>query len=303
MKTHQTSVRRLATGALLVLLATGSAAASPLPPNEMWREDAPSHRISEDEFDDVLEQLESNFLPLFAFHGARFKIDRMWSSPTVNAFAKRDGDTWIVEMHGGLARRPEMTADGFAMTLCHEIGHHLGGYPFKGDTWASTEGQADWYAAQACARWLWLNDSGNAAFRMTAPQAVRDRCDAEWNTVVRQDLCYRIAVAGKSLADLLARNDTVKPAFGQNDPNVVTTTNADHPAPQCRLDTFENASLCTVTPDLDFIPGADEPLGRNSHAAELQAARNTCIPASAWAGAVDYNRQDHPTCWFAPLLN
>ena len=48
---------------------------------------------------------------------------------------------WVVAMFGGLARRPEVTKDAFQFVVCHEVGHHLAGWPFAYD-WASNEGQS-----------------------------------------------------------------------------------------------------------------------------------------------------------------
>ena len=72
---------------------------------------------------------------------------------TVNANASQRGRTWIVNMYGGLARRPEITPDGFAMVLCHELGHHMGGFPFVSG-WAANEGQSDLFATLSCGRIL-----------------------------------------------------------------------------------------------------------------------------------------------------
>jgi len=59
-------------------------------------------------------------------------------------------------MFGGLARHETMTPDGFATVVCHELGHHLGGVPKKfswfGNSWASNEGQADYFGIMKCLR-------------------------------------------------------------------------------------------------------------------------------------------------------
>jgi Zn-dependent protease with chaperone function len=53
-------------------------------------------------------------------------------------------------MFGGLARDPLVTKDGFSAVICHEIGHHIAGAPRKGFSWASNEGQADYFATTKC---------------------------------------------------------------------------------------------------------------------------------------------------------
>jgi len=71
-------------------------------------------------------------------------IDKHWEDGTVNAYASENGNNDVISMFGGLARHPAITPDAFYLVACHEIGHHLGGAPKKGNTqWASNEGQAD----------------------------------------------------------------------------------------------------------------------------------------------------------------
>src|SRR6478609_9034269 len=72
--------------------------------------------------------------------------------------------TYRVHMYGGLARRPEVTPDGFTLVVCHEVGHHFGGYPFVRDAyWAANDGQADYFSTLACARRLWQNQPADNA--------------------------------------------------------------------------------------------------------------------------------------------
>ena len=52
-------------------------------------------------------------------------------------------------LFGGFARLKEMTLDGLAVTACHEIGHGIGGAPFKNNG-KSQEGQADYYSTNTC---------------------------------------------------------------------------------------------------------------------------------------------------------
>jgi hypothetical protein len=291
-----------------VYLAAGGASLTraDFPQNNLHRQDKLRSLtgITQAQFNDAIDEIGFWYRPLVAFHGGNLVFDRLWTSSEVNAYASRSGDDWHVEMHGGLARRAEVTLDGFRLVICHEIGHHLGGYPFKGDIWAASEGESDWYATQACARWIWRGDTAeNATFRTIAPTAVRDACDAEWAWESDRDLCYRIAMAGKSLADLLGAmaGDTVD--FATPDTSQVSVTNIFHPAAQCRLDTYVAGALCTVYPNLDVIPGETAADGRNSIEAEFQAAVFSCLPSSPLVGALDYNGRNRPGCWFKHQLS
>jgi hypothetical protein len=56
------------------------------------------------------------------------------------------------------------------LIICHELGHHVGGFPFVSGTpfggyWAATEGQSDYYSTQVCARTMWDKETAiNAGF-------------------------------------------------------------------------------------------------------------------------------------------
>lgn len=57
--------------------------------------------------------------------------------------------THNIFLFGGYARLDGMTLDGLAITACHEIGHGIGGKPFK-ETGSSMEGQSDYFATKEC---------------------------------------------------------------------------------------------------------------------------------------------------------
>jgi hypothetical protein len=202
-------------------------------------------------------------------------------------------------MYGGLARRSEVTPDGFALVVCHELGHHLAGFPFRGSflaTWAANEGQSDYFATQACARKMWKADiAKNAEYREKVGGYERDRCDAAWTSEADRDLCYRVANAGLSLGSLLAAlKKDGEPRFETPDEKKVASTFHGHPAAQCRLDTYLAGAACPVAFLDDIIPGRGQAGGQGSRAAEETAYRYSCSGASAFAVAA------RPSCWFAP---
>ena len=100
------------------------------------------------EFNRVIDLVYKHYEPVVSNLGKRLVVERNWSDSTVNAYAYPKGDQMRVAMFGGLARHPEVTKDGFMMVMCHELGHHLGGAPMK--SWASNEGQSDYFAANKC---------------------------------------------------------------------------------------------------------------------------------------------------------
>lgn len=107
--------------------------------------------IVKSEFDRVLDQVESKFAPIFRAKGYRLKIIRSWSNGTVNAQAWWSGSTCNVEMFGGLARFPGISAGAVRQVALHEVGHCIGGPPFYSGFDMSCEGQADyWSTAFGC---------------------------------------------------------------------------------------------------------------------------------------------------------
>src|SRR5690606_1616432 len=111
--------------------------------------------LDEEKFNAVIDKVLAVYEPLVEAEGGELKVERNWTDGTVNAYAHRRGGTWNVAMFGGLARHETITEDGFALVVCHEIGHHIGGAPKKGgwfSTWATNEGQADYFATLKCLR-------------------------------------------------------------------------------------------------------------------------------------------------------
>lgn len=244
--------------------------------------------ITQDQFLAVIDKIEAIYSPVISGLGAKLKINRKWTNATVNANASQSGKTWNVNMYGGLARHSTITEDGFALVLCHEIGHHIGGapkkaggFPFK--VWASNEGQSDYFANLKCLRQTFLNDDNTTIVSdLEVPKALADACK-EANKRNKEDtaLCIRGSMAGKSVAALFSSLRNIPEAkFDTPDSNVVSKTNDSHPAPQCRLDTYFNGSLCEV--------------GMNEPVSDKDEVQGTCHPS---LGNKIGNR---PLCWFKP---
>ena len=122
---------------ILMLVKTTQAAI--LPKNSLHHEDnlAIASNISKSQFFNIIARASSYYAPIIdKHHWGDLKIRGYWNSSLVNASAERKGDDWIVNIFGGLARRPEITTEGLTLVLCHELGHHLGGFPFV-SKWAS----------------------------------------------------------------------------------------------------------------------------------------------------------------------
>ena len=205
-------------------------------------------RMTEDIFNSVIEKARVIYAPVVSSKGGRLNMIRDWNDGTVNAYADREGNTWNVKMYGGLARHQAVTADGFAVVVCHELGHHLGGVPRYPGQFAANEGQADYFATLKCLRRVWEGDDNvSIVGSLGVPQTVTAACEKSFSDAASIALCQRTAMAGLSSANLskaLDGSGTV--SFTSPDANKVSSTYDSHPRAQCRLDTYYNGSLCQV---------------------------------------------------------
>jgi hypothetical protein len=241
--------------------------------------------LTEEQFNNVIDRVEAIYSPIASNLGKKLNIARKWTDATVNANASQSGSNWNVNMYGGLARHETITEDGFALVLCHETGHLLGGAPkIAGfmNKWASNEGQADYFANLKCLRKTFLNDD-NAAIVATlnAPESLVNACAKVWANKDDKNLCIRGGMAGMSVANLFAALRS-KPAakFETPDANVVTKTDDAHPAHQCRLDTYFQGSLCDV--------------GMNEDVSQKEEVQGTCHKSNGYSVGL------RPLCWFKP---
>ena len=242
--------------------------------------------LSQAQFNNVISKVEKIYAPVVSNLGARLSIERLWTDENVNAYAKRDTPkVWTVQMFGGLARHQTITADGFALVLCHELGHHIGGAPKKRNTmnpWASSEGQSDYFATLKCLRQVFLNDNNAAIVKsLSAPAYLVAECKKAF-TKDDVNICVRSGMAGASVAALFASFDNSKLAnFNTPDSTQVTSNVDSHPATQCRLDTFFQGAICTAAFNED-VDQKDE-------------TRGTCH------GVLGHSKGLRPRCWHKPV--
>jgi len=243
--------------------------------------------LTEEQFNRVIDKVEKVYKPIIKEMGANLVIERKWDDGTVNAYARQSGSTWHVAMFGGLARHETITEDGFATVVCHEIGHHIGGAPKKsswwGSSWASNEGQADYFGTSKCLRKMMENeDNATIVANMDIPAHVTKKCNANFTNAEDITMCQRGSMAGLSLANLFRslRNLSQELKFTTPDSNVVSSTNHNHPAPQCRLDTYFQGALC----DVDHNTDVDQD----------DALIGTCNRVDNYVDGV------RPKCWYKP---
>jgi len=267
-----------------VLPASASDCTGFLPPNDLKIPVGSIHAkgIIEAQFNAVIDTVEKLYKPVVAAQGKVLQINRLWANETVNANASQQGNKYILNMYGGLARHETITMDGFALVVCHELGHHLGGVP-KVSSWASNEGQSDYYANLKCLRQVFTDDSSLSFTRMSAGDEVAEMgCAKAFSDPLERSVCARGAMAGKSVAYLfkILRKETVDPRFDTPDANVVPTMMTTHPGTQCRMDTYLQGSVC--------IQPVSNPVNYTSPAA------GTCTRSAGFSGGF------RPLCWYKP---
>lgn len=220
------------------------------------------NQMSESDFNSILDLVQKIYTPIFDKYGfGLFQVERRWTDETVNAFADigtatdpktgKQIQTRNIHMFGGLARHPLMTKEGFLLVACHEIGHHLGGYPrYSDQTWASAEGESDYYSTAKCARIVLSQLPSTQSWAQQhfreVDQTVSNQCVQSFpNNPVQATMCMRSSTAGLSLARVLGSlHGNANQNFNTPDKSVVAQTFEGHPEAQCRLDTYFQAALC-----------------------------------------------------------
>lgn len=166
----------------------------------------------ESRYHQVLDTFIDEFTPEIKKRKGTFHIMRDWSDGAVNAWAWRIGDEYWIEAPGGMSRYHLINEEGFLTTLCHELGHLLGGEPMRNEI--SFEGQADYFSTKACLKRILIR--------------------------LKKDHAFKNQLSGvSSLTSYYAELAKVPfPTISTPSDRVVNQTITTHPEPQCRFDTM-----------------------------------------------------------------
>ena len=243
--------------------------------------------MTEEQFKSIIKQFEDFFGPKIDSElNEELIIFKSWKSNTVNAYAEKDKGKVMITLYGGLARHKAITHDGLTLVLCHELGHHFGGFPKKNtNRWSSAEGQADYYSSMKCLRRIWANVDNAAALKnVNVPDHVKQECSKTYVKAQDQLVCQRMSMAGKSMALMIQDldHDSIEPKFETPDDLRVRSTNEMHPYAQCRLDTVFNGAICPISESVEF--------------------KNDDETAGACHEKLGDVRGTRPRCWFVPRL-
>lgn len=241
---------------LLSLLSINSFA----PENELWREDClycENTTITQALFNKIIAGGRKAYAINASNNKETLTINAKWTDSTVNANCSRYNGKVVVNMYGGLARRPEITPEGFALVLGHELSHAYGGVPYYPNETLSAEGQADYKSTlEAYAKIAaYVPELSTASVDDTF---VKHTCSVKYGRFAdnRYVNCIHALEGGKSLGKLLALlNDEPVPNYETPDTTIVKKTQTSYPdTVQCRVDSYLNGELNKARPRCWYKP-------------------------------------------------
>lgn len=158
--------------------------------------------------------------------------------------------THYLFLFGGYAKIEGMKLEGVAMTLCHELGHGIGGNPLKDSgekVRASVEGQADYYAARFCLKRILKHlPVKNPVVPLNG--YVDTRCREHFKKQIDIEMCFRAfeTLENERLFFRTQPGEETEVFYERPEQNTTNEINLDpyfYPTPQCRLDTMVNGVL------------------------------------------------------------
>lgn len=238
-------------------------------------------------------------------------VNVLWEDPILQAGVRivpEDARNRSLEMQitGGLVRHKNLTRDTLNLMLCHELGHAVGGAPkttrkmgskkrtekfaiYKDGTF---EGQADYFAAAKCFRYLHEKMDNTVytsllenKYKVKISPTLKTKCAAVWHKPNDIALCIRTGLAALNMTTVLeeeriknfaAKKEAYTPVLPSLEKeDKVPSSLRSHPNAQCRLDTLIQGALCKV-------PASVKP-------SDVDPNVGYCIDGAPGA---------RPSCWF-----
>lgn len=241
--------------------------------------------LTEKDFRELIDRVRKVYDPVFAARGYEVEYLLYWDVEEGNAMTSeaKDKKKAFFLFSGGLLRARYMTKDGFLFAACHEIGHHLGGFPKEKELpWCSVEGQADYFANLRCMKDLLKGDPENARAReIKLPRNIRKKCEKMFADAESVNICLRSTKAGEDAFRFLQAKETGKDADKSLFNQILTPVDETilrYPDYACRAMSAHRGALCNRSGDLS---DTDETMGlchkKNGDRAGMR-----------------------PSCWFKP---
>lgn len=188
---------------------------------------------------DIGEALSRKFAEM---NKERVYFERKWSSGRVNADVMRNNQGVVrIRMYGGLARHPDITPEGLALVMAHEIAHAYCWMWNKNPVYIApefkmcSEGNADYDGAYILQHALpYMADM---ELDLSYGKKMFEACDTDV-AVSSTSNCIARLNAGLSVTRLLAKLAREKASsYDKRDTRVVRRTQRSYPdTVQCRLD-------------------------------------------------------------------
>lgn len=152
-------------------------------------------------------------------------------------------------------------ADATLLILCHELGHLLGGSPYKNNSvWPrplkpSTEAQSDFYATRYCAKKFYRQNPDLTLNLMgsTDLEILNQKCRAVHETTREILICRQVALASLDLLmgiwSLMNVSELTKPSYSFAAKNLLPGQESLYPTLQCRLDILLAGNLIQPRPN------------------------------------------------------
>lgn len=187
----------------------------------------------EERYHFVLDKVIETFNPEFVSRGQELKILRDWGDGAVNAWAFRIGAEAWLEVPGGMSRYHLISEEGFLMTICHELGHLLGGFPHR--LKISFEGQSDYYAPMKCMEKI-----------LKSLKVPSKAPSVDVGKICQGSFCEERLNGIKSLTSYYAFLEKApSPSLNTPSRGQVRQTLSSHPPAQCRFDTMIRSLGCS----------------------------------------------------------
>lgn len=216
--------------------------------------------INEENFHSIINEVTSLYIQE-GIDQQRSLVIRVadWQVPYYSAWARYEdeNDLYTINFWGGFARIPTMTERGFALTVCHEIGHILAGEPrltLKHSDKMSAEGQSDYFASSKCFKKY--QQKFPFPLEVELNPFAASKCLDKFTDSEQLDLCLQTAKAGSDLAAVLSFHGQVENSHFETPDltEVEETINNSYPSIQCRLDTFLAGALSDYGKNEDLRP-------------------------------------------------
>lgn len=241
--------------------------------------------ITEKDFRSLIDRVRKVYDPVFAARGYEVEYLLYWDVEDGNAMTSeaKDKKKAFFLFAGGLLRSRYMTKDSFLFVACHEIGHHLGGFPKeKKNPWCSVEGQADYFANLRCMKEIFKGDPENKkARKLSLPRAIREKCRRMYSDEESINICLRSTKAGEDAMRFLQAKQSGKDADASLLNRVLPPaeeTIQRYPDHACRAETAFQGAICDRVGELS---DTDETVG-------------TCHLKNGDSMGL------RPACWFKP---